>query len=206
MTAATAKLLAEFTACQLAETILVLKSTTAPEANTLYLRQVEVDLHDATERILQLEAEYLAEATSREAAVAALRLCYAVLPDLEVRSWPPGHKMKDDAIAACERILSVADGWKEMSIPSPRPCGEPNPADYGYGVREMTVLEHATEDSKNGGYHAGYCAGIAPDLTYTDPDYRWGVNQRAFDNLRPPVKFIDPAEVPPNSEPEESPF
>jgi len=42
----------------------------------------------------------------------ALRLCLAVLPGLEVRSWPPGHRMQKEAIDAAGAAILKARGVK----------------------------------------------------------------------------------------------
>ena len=39
----------------------------------------------------------------------------AVLPGLEVRSWPPGHKMKKDAIAKLRAVLASAEPRTEAT-------------------------------------------------------------------------------------------
>lgn len=38
----------------------------------------------------------------------ALEACLAVLPGLEVRSWPPGHEMKKFALAKARAAISKA--------------------------------------------------------------------------------------------------
>ena len=39
----------------------------------------------------------------------ACRKAMAVMPGLEVRNWPPGFRLRDDAMAACRQALAKAE-------------------------------------------------------------------------------------------------
>lgn len=73
--------------------------------------ELHAQLLEAREQLARANQALNAKLTGvRGEMLKALELCVAVLPGLEVRSWPPGHRMKQEALNAARNAIAKAGG------------------------------------------------------------------------------------------------